>query len=273
MKRIFTTAAFAVLASAAFAVEVDGIAATVGTETILKSDVAEELRRAGLGEDRFNDVRNNLIERKLIVKAAADAKMTMQDWIVENRIREIVDSAFEGDRNKLIDMLTRQKLSYPEWRTRIKDDLVVSAMRWNTIDKNASASPAEMRAEFKAHPERYRKEARVSVLVQAMKPGEQKPTDFNEATAKKYESVDPKEVFHPAVEAALAKLKKGEMSDWIEMDGWNFRIRKTDETSALALSFAEAYDEIERNVRAANAEKLYKAWMERLKAETYIKIH
>ncbi len=273
MKTLLLCAACAVFTSMAGAVEVDGIAATVGTETILKSAVLDELRRAGLGEDRFNEVRNSLIERRLIVKAAADAKMTMQEWVVDNRIREIVDSAFEGDRNKLIAALAQQKLPYPEWRTRIKDDLIVNAMRWNTIEKNVSASPAEMRAEFKANPARYNKEARVWVLVQSVKPGEKKPTAFDEKTAKKYDGVDPKEAFHPTVLAALAKLKKGETSDWIEMDGWNFRLRKTDETAAGVRTFAEAYDDIEQNVRKANAEKLYRAWMDRLKAETYIKIH
>ncbi len=273
MKKSLFSVVLALFASTAFAVEVDGIAATVGTETILRSEVVDELRRAGLSDEKFNEVRNNLIERRLIIKAAADAKMTMQEWIVENRIREIIDSAFEGDRNKLIDMLTRQKVSYTEWRTRIKDDLVVSAMRWNTVDKNATVSPAELRAEFKAHPERYSKDARVTVLVQAVKPGETKPATFEEATAKKYDAVNPKEAFHPLVETALAKLKKGETSEWIEMDGWNFRLRKIDETFAGSSTFAEAYDEIERNVRRANAEKLYRDWMNRLKAETYIKIH
>ena len=114
-------------APAARAVEVDGLAARVGSESILKSEVAEELRRSGGDPSRFNEVRSEMIDRKLILKAAADSKMTMQDWVVESRIREIIDRGFGGDRNRLMDQLQRQKVSYPEWRQRMQDDMVVSA--------------------------------------------------------------------------------------------------------------------------------------------------
>ena len=39
--------AFAAAARPAIAVEIDGVAAKVGSETILKSDVADEMRRNG----------------------------------------------------------------------------------------------------------------------------------------------------------------------------------------------------------------------------------
>ena len=148
--------ALAAAALPAIAVEIDGVAAKVGSETILRSDVAEEMRRMGLRDpSRFDEVRNEIIDRKLILKAAVESKMTIQDWVVENRMREIIDTAFGGDRNKLIETLGRQRISYPEWQARMKEDMVVSAMRWNVVDKNVSASPAAIRAEFEAHPERY----------------------------------------------------------------------------------------------------------------------
>ena len=58
-------------ALAAFAVEVDGIAARVGSSVILKSDVIGEMRRAGAGPDRYAIVRGEMIERELMLKAAA----------------------------------------------------------------------------------------------------------------------------------------------------------------------------------------------------------
>ena len=276
------------------AVQVDGIAATVGSQSILRSEVVNELRRAGLDESRFGEVLNRLIDHKLIVKAAADAKMTMQEWLIDNRVREIVDSAFDGDRNKLIAALAQQKLPYPEWRQRIKDDMVVGAMRWNMVDKNVSASPAEMREEFKAHPERYAAENRVTASVILLKPEDAEKRDaVLEAlktesfadVARKYSAdshaeagglwkdIKPEETFRPEVCAELVKMPKGTLSPWIDLSGWSFLVRKEDETGAKAMSFAEAYDEIEANVKQANAKRLYQEWLERLKAETYIKIY
>ena len=84
------------------AVEVDGLAATVGGVSILRSDVIADMRRAGAAPSEYESFRNRLIDRQLILKAAEAAKVTMQEWVVDNRVKEIVDRFFQGDRNKLI---------------------------------------------------------------------------------------------------------------------------------------------------------------------------
>ena len=291
---IIAASAALLLQASAFAAEVDGIAATVGAQSILRSEVVNEMRRTGADESRFNEVRNALIERKLIVKAAADAKMTMQEWVVDNRIREIVDTAFEGDRNKLVAALAKQKLPFPEWRQKVKDDMIVGAMRWSVVDKNVTASPAEMRAEYEAHPERYRSDGAVTVSVIMLKPEDAGKRDevtegLKEASfaelAKKYSAgsrakegglwkdVRPQEVFRPEICDEIAKMPVGTLSDWIDLAGWSFLLRKESETAAGTKFFEDAYVEVEEHVKRANAQKMYLDWIERLKSETYIKVY
>ena len=265
------------------AVEVDGVAAKVGSETILRSDVVDEMRRMGLHDSsRYEEIRNEMIDRKLILKAAADAKMVLQDWVVENRMREIIAKAFGGDRNKLIEVLGRQKMSYPEWQARMKEDMIVSAMRWNVVNKNVTASPAAMLAEFRSHPERYSKPSTVSVSVIMLKPEESdrrreisaklKDTDFEALGAKKYENIKPEDVFAPELCKEIASLPKGTFSRWIEIDGWSFLVRKDGEEAGVAQTFEEAYDAIAENVKEEAAKKAYTDWIERLRAETYVKV-
>ena len=265
------------------AVEVDGIAATVGTETILRSDVMNELARMGAPEGRgYSEVLNEMINRKLILKAARESKMTMQEWVVENRVREIVNKAFGGDRNKLIEALGKQKMSYPEWYAKTKDDLVIGAMRWQVVEKNAVAAPSAMRKEYEAHKSRYVKDHKVSVSVILLKPDELekreeiskalKEKTFEELGGKKYENVSPEELFKPEVCAEIEKMPKGTISHWIEIDGWSFLLRKDAESTGKALSFDEAYGDIEAAVKEQESRRLYSEWMERLKAETYIKV-
>jgi parvulin-like peptidyl-prolyl isomerase len=276
-------AALAAAALAASAVEIDGVAAKVGSETILKSDVIDEMRRMGVHDaSRYGEIRNEMIDRKLILKAAADAKMSLQDWVVENRMREIIAKAFGGDRNKLIETLGRQRMSYPEWQARMKEDMIVAAMRWNVVNKNVTASPAAMRAEFESHPERYAKPATVSVSVIMLKPEEKdrrreisaklKEVDFDKLGAKRYEGVKPEDVFSAELCKEIAALPKGTISRWIEMDGWSFLVRKDAEDAGAAQTFDEAYDKIAENVKEEAAKKAYKAWIDRLRAETYIKV-
>ena len=271
------------LISTAHAVEVDGIAATVGTETILRSDVLNELARMGAQDGRaYADVLNEMIDRKLILKAARESKMTMQEWVVENRVREIINKSFGGDRNKLIEALGRQKMSYPEWYAKTKDDLVIGAMRWQVVDKNAIASPAAMRKEYEEHGSRYVKDHQVTVSVILLKPEEQerreeiskalKEKSFEDLGGKKYENAKPEDIFKPEICAEIERMPKGTISHWIEIDGWSFLLRKDAETVGKRLSFEEAYDGIEAAVKEQESRRLYSAWLERLRAETFIKV-
>ena len=271
------------LALPAQAVEVDGVAATVGTESILRSDVLNEIARTGTPvPPEYSDVLNRMIERKLILKAAQESKMTIQEWVVENRVREIVNRSFDGDRNKLIETLGKQQVSYPEWYAKTKEDIVIGAMRWNVVDKNVTASPSAMRKEYEANAARYVKDHKVSVSVILLQPEEKakreeisaaiKEKSFEDLGGKKYENVKPEEMFKPEVCAEIDKMPKGTISHWIEIDGWSFLLRKDAESTGSKLSFDEAYDQIEANVKEEEAKRLYSAWLDRLRAETYIKV-
>lgn len=294
MKLQITSIAF-LLAFSLFAEEIDGVAARVGSSVILKSDVVNEMRRGGLAADKYREVLDEMIERDLILKAAKEAKLQMQDWVVENRIREIVEQAFDGDRNKLMSTLAKEQVAYPEWRQRMKDDMIVAAMRWQIVDKNLTASPSQMREEYAAHPERYVADRRVTVSAILLGPSDAEKTaeidealkggtDFSEL-AKKYSAdakakdggqwkdVKPEEVFRPEICAEIAKMPKGTISQWVELDGWKFLLRKDDETGGGKSSFAEAYDTIAANVKNEQAKRLYDAWISRLKEASYIKIY
>ena len=271
------------LAGSARAVEVDGIAAKVGSETILRSEVANEMQRLGLHDaSRYEEIRDEMIDRKLMLQAARESKMTMQEWVVENQVREIIQKAFGGDRNRLIETLGKQRISYPEWYARMKEDMIVGAMRWNVINKNITASPAEMRAEYAAHPERYVAEHRVTVSVILLKPEERvrrdaitaalKEKSFEELGGQRYADVKPEDVFKPEVCAEIAAMPKGTISKWIEIDGWSFLLRKEGERDEKQLSFEEAFDDVEANVKEAKSKAAYLAWIARLRAETYVKV-
>ena len=283
MKAFWAFAAAVAVTTAVSAVEVDGIAAKVGSESILRSEVAAEMARLGLRDaSRYAEVLNDMIDRKLMLKAARDSKMTMQEWVVENRVREIIQKAFGGDRNRLIETLGQQRVSYPEWYARMKEDMIVGAMRWNVINKNVTASPAEMRAEYAAHPERYETDHRVTVSVILLKPEERvrrdevvaalKEKSFEELGGKRYADVKPEDVFKPEICEEIAAMPKGTISKWIEIDGWSFLLRKEDDRPGKKLTFDEAFDKIEANVKEEKSKAAFTAWMARLREETYVKV-
>ena len=293
VKTRFLALCVAAFAGACGAVEIDGIAAKVNSSVILKSDVILEMRRAGLSADRYDAVLKEMIERKLILKAAAESKMTMQEWVVENRIREIIQRGFGGDRNKLMESLAQQKISYPEWRQRMLDDMIVSAMRWQVVDKNMVASPTAMREEYANNPERYMTGGTTTISVILLKPEDaDKRDEVAEAlksepfadVARRYSAdsraadggvwkdIVPADIFRQEVCKEIADMPIGTLSGWIDLDGWSFLLRKDDDSQLRLRSFAEAYDDIERNVREEMALEQYDKWMERLMSQSYIKV-
>lgn len=292
---LFTVAMAACAAIRSAAVEVDGVAAIVGSEQILRSDIIADMRRAGVGETEYAEFRNRLIDRKLILKAAEDSKMSMQEWVIDNRVKEIIDNVFGGDRNKLTEMLMAQKMTYTEWRKSVRDDMIVGAMRWNVVDKNVVASPSEMRKEYETNKNKYALEPKVTVSVILLNPervseqGEatvmellktndfaavarQMSSDSHAADGGLWKDVVPSEQFQKEICDEIAKTPVGALSNWVDIQGWKFLLKKEAESKAKIRSFAEAYDDIEANVKEAKAKALYEAWMSRLKANTYIRI-
>ena len=73
----FGVAAYILCAAPLAAIEVDGLAATVGDVSILRSDVIDDMRRDGTPDSEYESYRNQLLERQLIPKAAAKNKVTM----------------------------------------------------------------------------------------------------------------------------------------------------------------------------------------------------
>lgn len=292
----------------------DGIAAKVGRDVITVGDVMNEIRRhpeardrAGAGNDSemqalYRTALENLVDRKLILKAAADRKLDMQEWIVDNRIREIVHDSFDGDMNKLTAELAASKVPMTEWRNKIREDMIVSAMRYQMVESAIRVSPTRLKKEYEDHPGRYVKGAKADVRVILLKPVSDgntpsvgtradeilerlaKGEDFAEL-AKKFSAdshakdgglwadVSPSGTFRDEICEVIAKLKVGETSKLIDLDGWGFIVRKERATAESKMTLAEAYDEVEKNAKAELARESYAAWMKRLRADAFVKIY
>jgi parvulin-like peptidyl-prolyl isomerase len=312
-KLIFVFAA--AVSVAASAAKLDGIAARVDSSVITVGDVMEEIRRnpdigkrvASGNEEEMNALfkaaLDNLIERRLILKAAAGKQVEIPEWVIDNQLREIVNRSFGGDMNKLQEEMTRSKVPMNEYRNTVKEDILVRGMRQQMIEQFVTASPAAMKKEYADHPEKYRQEAKVTVRVILLKPGvagdgvpslETRWAQIGEELAKgenfsdmaiKYSAdshakdgglwkdVNPAESFRPEIAETIANLEVGRVSKMINLDGWGFIVKKESEVKAKQMSFAEAYDLIETAVKDAAAKKAYDEWIARLKDTAFIKVY
>ena len=294
------------------AILLDGVAAYVNDDMITIADVMSEVRRSPwadtspeLREKRLRELYtatlNALIDRKLILAAAKKSKMELQSWAVDNRIREIVANNFDGDETKLHNLLADRKIALEEWKKNIEEDLMITAMRYQQVEKRVAPTPSEVRAEFEANKGRYQTETAVAVSMIILDPPAQEgdePIDKRAAKiqealkagtsfaslAKTYSKdakasnggswgkVNPEDVFRKEIVEALAKLKPGETSQVVVLDGYGYIVRKDEQQDSRSLTFEEAAPYVESHLRMRQAEKIYKDWTDRLRAEAYIKM-
>ena len=288
---------------------VDGIAAKVNGDAITIGEVLLEVRRdpvmhlpgAGVSDFRrmYRQTLENMIDRKLILRDADQQKLQMQDWVVDNRIREIVKDNFNGDFSALRAAIDNANILYDNWKRTIRDDLVVQAMQYQMVARNVTVSPSAMRAEYAVNADLYAVSNSLDVSVILLGATDDKSASDRAAEAVKrldggedfaavakamssdphasdggvWKNVQPEETFKPAIVEALNALGVGQRSNPIELQGWVTIIRKDAEHPGIKRSFAEAYDDIHNTVRSREARRLHKEWIKRLRDKSFIVIY
>ena len=290
----------------------DGVAAYVNSDMITISEVMMEVRRSPWTSDvpaaqrerrlreMYTATLNALIDRKLILAYVSKSKMSLQSWAVDNRVREIVAQNFGGDQTKLHQLLADRKITFEEWKKNLEEDLLVSAARFQNVESRIKPTPAEIRAEYDANKGRYQTEKAVAVSMIILDPPSDGGKDVKERAreiedklsegvafaelARLYSSdtkaaqggswgkVNPEDVFRKEIVNMLARLNPGEVSPLIVLDDYGYIVRKDEQQDGRTLTFEEAAPYVESHLRMKKAEELYKAWMQRLRDEAYVKI-
>ncbi|HAS84018.1 MAG TPA: hypothetical protein DCS43_15395, partial [Verrucomicrobia bacterium] len=121
-------------------IQIDGVAAYANGHTITFSDVIgasrellQKVRERQDGEDvnsLYLKTLDDLINRKLIVDAYEDQKeIKIPDEMVTERVETVVREMFKDDRIAFLRALSQDGQSEAEWRTQIREQMVVGAMR------------------------------------------------------------------------------------------------------------------------------------------------
>src|SRR3977135_900570 len=169
---LFLAFAFSPCSQAAFAAEpevVDGIAAIVNGEIITYSQVRalvaprEKLLRSQVtGEELVKKVKevrqaalNDLIDRQLIIQAFKKESYQIPDHYVDERVHEIIQESFGGDRNTFIKTLEAQNYTLGEFKKSETERMIVQAMRGKNVKRNLIISPIKIEEYYKNHRDEF----------------------------------------------------------------------------------------------------------------------
>lgn len=287
----------------------DGIAAQVNNQSITLSEVMSEVSSSAWIElpkeaqekrvrELYNETLNAMVNRKLILDAAKSEERKLQPWVVDSRVQEIIDTRFAGDNAKLLAALTERHMTRDEWRKGIEDDMMLAAMRMEFVDKRVSVSPRDIRGYYETNRQAFATTPQTRVGIITLAVGKEDETlpqlgdrvlkelddgaDFA-AAAKAFSRdsragkggdwgmVNPDEQFAPPIAHAIAALKPGQHSRLIVIGEQGYIAKKTAEEPARALSLEEAWPLIERRLRRQQSEDLYRAWIDRLRKQSYVR--
>ena len=293
---------------------VDGVVAYVDQHIITVGDVMEAIepvRRKLMAslegaplkeklEAAFRDALQNLIERRLILDAFEADKGQLPEWVVDQRVNELVRDLFNDDRDALLAALAKDHLSYEKWRSGIRDQIIVASMRKNHVEQNVRVPASAIRQEYDAHPDAYRTDPKVKLRMMAMKTGSDGGPDRRAdmealrarvmagedfaalATEHSEESkarsggdwgwVDPARTLRAELAEAVQALAPGEVSGVVDTGDMLYLVKVEDRQEAVVTSFEESRAAIEQALRRAESDRLYREWIARLTRDAYVKV-
>jgi len=288
---------------------IDGVAAYVNEHVITIAEVMSEVRGSVWAdlpaEDReaqlhklYQATLDAMINRRLILDAAKAAGASIASWAVDERVQEVVNKQFGGDRSRLTAALASQRTTLDEWRKTIEEELIVQSMRYSRVEKNVAVSARAVRDYYAANPQAFTeaKGVGVSVIVVAAADGASaaergglalkdleagKPfaevakaysIDSKAKTGGDWGVINPAETFRPELADAIAGLRVGAVSPLLILEDHGYILRKNSEVDARTLTIEQAWPLVEGRLKMIEAEKKYLDWVNRLRKKAYIKI-
>ncbi len=239
---------------------------------------------------------NALIERYLILDAFADEATRMPEWPVELEIESAIRENFKGDRSALIAALSKDRLTFEEWRQQIRNHLLVALFRNRHVTQRAHVTPAQVEQYYAEHADRYRRPDRVRIgMIVLQKERSSYATDLENARQRLQKGEDfslvaralshdataelggdwgwiPLRDLRAELQTAIGSLQPGAVSDPVETPEETYLVKLHERQAEGIIPLSEVYEQIEQELRRQEAERLYKAWIEQLRSKAYVKI-
>jgi parvulin-like peptidyl-prolyl isomerase len=304
---------------------VDGIAAIVNDRVITFSEVKKQvapteklLRESYSGTelvDKVKEARLNalkaLIERQLIIQDFKKAGFFVPDNIVEDRMKEVISSQFDGDRSAFIKTLLANGISLEQYRNEMREQIIVQYMRQKNVTTAVIVSPYRIEQYYQDNLKQFVQEEQVHLRVLFLRKslfkakrtnaqGVEEEYDPQEEIMKeilykldsgaefaelaKSYSEGPKrdiggdlgyvtkEALRPELRDAAFALKPGQHSKMIVTEDGFYVVQVEDIKRATVTPISEARAQIEKVLLQEERQRLQQDWLDALRAKSFIKM-
>jgi parvulin-like peptidyl-prolyl isomerase len=298
---------------------IDGIAAIVNNDVITISQVRElagarerAIREAFTGEElqtKLKEMRlaalKDLIDRQLILQEFKKMQANganIPDYVVEDRVQQIVREEFGGDRAAFVRTLQAQGFSLTRFKEIEKEKIIVQALRQSKVNESFVISPTQIQAYYDKNKGSYATPEQVRLRMIIVRDGGGDIPDMGskkdlakeirdkiaqgaefDRMAQMYSEDDTRDAggdwgwierntLNEEITKVAFSLKPGEVSPVITVGETYYILMVEAKKNATVKPIAEVRDEIERNLTQQERKRAQDRWLDTLRQKAYIKI-
>jgi len=244
---------------------------------------------------------DKLMEQQLILHEFKTAGYNLPESVIDDEVQDQIRQKYYGDRVTMAKTLQADGITFEQFRVRLREQVIVAAMRQKNISSELIISPHKVEAYYLAHRDDFKVEDSVKLRMivlnkssdtntpQADKLAGEILTKLNEGTsfvelAKEYWQSSArnregdwgwveKSVLRKELADIAFSLKPGEHSGVIDTPETCYLMLVEDARPAHAKSLGEVREIIEKNLLLEEHDRLEKEWVARLKKKSFIKYY
>ncbi|MEM7396609.1 MAG: peptidyl-prolyl cis-trans isomerase, partial [Verrucomicrobiota bacterium] len=245
---------------------------------------------------------NMLIEQNLILQDFKSEEGDIPDKMVDDQIEKQIATKFSNDRTAFLKWLEEEKQSsFNEYRKQVKEDLTVMILRRREVISKVAIPPTTVRKVYEEQKSQFVRPEEVLIRMIVLKPGAEAgdadevarkaqvilnrlennddfanlaksfSTSTSAAKGGAYDWKKPSS-FRKEIADAINELSPGDFSPTLKIGESLYIIKLEERKLASAVPFDQLKDKIENQIRRTEEDRLYKAWIDRLKKNHHVKI-
>ena len=244
------------------------------------------------------EILDNMITELLLLQLAREKQINVSEQVKETVERIKKENEIESD-EQLRYELARQGMDYEQWLKQMEENLLRQALVFTEVDRRLVLEDSEVVNYYKLHqgefiqPEEYklravylssehRTEEELQTLKKEIQGRIQAGEDFAEV-AGQYADAPLRENkgdlgtfkkgdLDKALEGAIAKLKPGEITPWVQARGGWYVLKMEDKKDSRLLTFEEVKKDIEEKIFSEKRSKRLREFLKEIREKSYIKI-
>jgi parvulin-like peptidyl-prolyl isomerase len=246
----------------------------------------------------------DLVDRQLIIDSFKEQGFTIPEYVIEDRLQNIIREEFGGDRTAFVRTLRAQGFSLSRFREIEREKIIVQAMRQRAVRSDFVISPDKVEAYYRRNIAEYStpEEIRLSMIVLRVEedgsgdPAAAKRSMAEEIRGKLAEGADfagmaqmysedstaeaggdwgwiDRKTLNEELNRVAFSLQPGQLSRVVQLGDSLYIMRVEARKAAVTKPLAELREEISKKLYEEERLRLQEQWIKTLREKAYVKVY